>query len=60
MPRRGLLDEIGLAQLASEQDRVVSGQLAWLGADRHVVRQRVATGRWTPSADGSSCWAPGS
>jgi hypothetical protein len=48
VPRRGLLDEVRLAQLASEQDKVVSrDQLAFLGADRHVVRHRVATGRWS-------------
>lgn len=48
MPRRGLLDEVGLAHRAAEQDRVVSrDQLAFLGADRHLVRHRVATGRWS-------------
>lgn len=48
VPRHGMLDEARLAELTGEQDRVVSrDQLAFLGADRHVVAHRVASGRWT-------------
>jgi hypothetical protein len=48
VPRHGLLDETGLARLSQEQDLVVSSdQLAYLGAGRHVVAHRVASGRWT-------------
>jgi hypothetical protein len=48
VPRKGCLDEERLAVLATEQDRVVSrDQLAFLGADRHVVRHRVESGRWS-------------
>lgn len=48
MPRRGRLDQTRLARLSAEQDLVVSrDQLAALGGDRHVVRHRVASGRWT-------------
>lgn len=48
VPRHGMLDEARLAELSGEQDRVVSrDQLAFLGADRHVVAHRVASGRWT-------------
>jgi hypothetical protein len=61
MPRRALLDEERLRALALEQDRVVGrDQLAFLGADRHLVARRVDTGRlrledggWLPHASRS-------
>jgi hypothetical protein len=47
VPRRSRLDEAALAELAAEQESVVSRpQLAELGADRHLVARRVALGRW--------------
>lgn len=47
MPKRGRLDEDGLAEVALDQDGVVSrDQVAALNGDRHCIAHRVASGRW--------------